>query len=120
MIDRNPGPWGHPDFVPDITPDSHPDHWVVGHEFAGHDHQNPNWKGTRWFCESHDGCGYWMYATDGSGHWSSVSERAIGHSFHEIHREPDGRLYCSWFAGPVPGYTDVPGVVRGRDVTVII
>lgn len=94
----------HP--LADRTPVSDPDHWVVGREFGGHDLQHPTWKGSRWFCASHDSSGYWMYNTDGSGHWSNVSERAIGRAFHEIHREPDGRLHCSWFHGKVPSYVD--------------
>lgn len=121
------------DLPPDITPETHPDHWVVGHEFGGHDHQDPVWEGKRWFCYSHDHAGYNMYATDGSGHWTNVSERAIGASFHEIyfhekrtfpesrHRsdrirkklvqrhggefcDDRTRPYCSWFRGPVPVY----------------
>jgi hypothetical protein len=75
---------------PDITPLSHPDHHTVGREFMG------GIEAKRWFCESHDAEGYWMYPTDGSGDWHNVSERAIGRSFHEIHIEPGGRLWCSW------------------------
>lgn len=79
---------------PDVTLDSHPDHHTVGKEFMG------GWPsergGQRWFCESHDQAGYWMYATDGSGEWHNVSERAIGRSFHEIYVDPDGRRFCSW------------------------
>lgn len=95
------------DVIPDITPVTHPDHHTVGKEFGGHDHQDSEWAGKRWFCFSHDRAGYWMYATDGSGHWTNVSERAIGRSFHEIHVEPDGRRYCHWFRGRVPPYVKV-------------
>jgi hypothetical protein len=80
----------------DVTPASHPDHHTVGKEFMG------SWPAKRWFCESHDQAGYWMYATDGSGQWTNVSERAIGRSFHEIYRD-GGRLFC-------PGWTVQPYV----------
>lgn len=80
---------------PDVTPASHPDHHTVGKEFMG----GYPWK--RWFCESHDQAGYWMYATDGSGEWHNVSERAIGRSFHEIYVD-EGRRYCP--AGKVHSY----------------
>lgn len=92
-------------YPPDVTPESHPDHHVVGREFGGHDWQDTEWRGKRWFCYSHDAAGYNMYCTDGSGHWTNISERAIGRSFHEIHKDPDGRVWCSWFSGPVPKYT---------------
>lgn len=95
------------EWIPDVTPETHPDHHVVGHEFGGHDWQEKAGNHVkRWFCFSHDPSGYNMYATDGSGHWTNISERAIGRSFHEIHKDPDGRVWCSWFAGPVPGYQD--------------
>lgn len=89
---------------PDVTPETDPEHDVVGHEFGGHDYAAPaGTRAVRWFCYSHDAEGYNMYATNGTGHWVNVSERAIGTSFHRIHKR-DGRLYCSWFAGPVPRY----------------
>lgn len=91
--------------VPDTTPVTHPDHHVVGKEFGGSDYQEAHWPGKRWFCFSHDRAGYWMYATDGSGHWTNVSERAIGATFHEIQVYPGStRLYCRWFRHGVPLY----------------
>jgi len=90
---------------PDVTPETHPDHHTVGKEFMGHDWQHEDWRGVRWFCESHDQSGYWMYATDGSGHWTNVSERAIGRSFHQIYVD-DGRAWCPW--GKVPPYVQQP------------
>jgi hypothetical protein len=83
---------------PDVTLESHPNHHTVGKEFMG------GWQGKRWLCESHDQAGYWMYPTDGSGEWHNVSERAIGASFHEIYKESDGRLWCSW--GKVKPYVE--------------
>ena len=88
---------------PDVTPESHPDHHTVGLEFMGNDYQHSGSRAVRWFCESHDRCGYWMYATDGSGHWNNVSERAIGRSFHEIYPLPSGKMTCSGWR--VPPYT---------------
>ncbi len=75
VVDRKTEPMPpeeYDDFPSDITPETHPDHWVVGHEFGGHDWQDPDWRGKRWFCYSHDAAGYNMYATDGSGHWTNV------------------------------------------------
>lgn len=96
------------DVRPDVTPETHPDHHVVGREWAGHDSQDVDWKGTRWFCFSHDRHGYWMYATDGSGHWTNISERAIRRSFHEIYYfadDPGHKPRCGWFANSkVPPY----------------
>ena len=95
----------HPEWTakPDITPESHPEHHTVGKEFMG---PHPDFVGpaTRWFCESHDAQGYWLYATDGSGRWAGVSERAIGRTYHEIH-EFDGRLLCSY--SRVPPYVAI-------------
>lgn len=88
---------------PDVTPETHPDHPTVGREFGGHDLQDSAMPGKRWFCFSHDQFGYWMYATDGSGHWTNISERAIGRAFHEIW-DLEGKPMCAWFAGPVPPY----------------
>jgi hypothetical protein len=106
-----------PDHVlADRTPVTDPTHWVVGQEFAGTDTYD-NLKGKRWFCFSHDVAGYWMYATDGSGHWTNVSEMAINRSFWQIHRDPDGRLSCSWFRGKVPPYTNQE-FTRHKDVTI--
>lgn len=93
------------DIEPDVTPETHPDHHAVGKEFGGHDLQHPTWQGTRWFCLCHDQTGYWMYATNGSGHWANISENAIGRAFHEIW-ESDGRLYCFWFKGKIPSYKE--------------
>lgn len=90
---------------PDVTPASHPDHAVVGQEFMSHDLQHQDWRAMRFFCESHDAFGYWMYSTDGSGHWTNVSERAIHRSFHLVHRDPDGRLWCTW--GKVRSYKEL-------------
>jgi len=85
--------------VPRVTPMSHPDHAVVGHEFLGSCW--PRRSVMRWFCASHDAEGYWLFATDGSGEWHNVSERAIGASFHFIY-DVDGRKLCSF--ARVPNY----------------
>jgi hypothetical protein len=88
--------------TPDVTLDSHPNHHTVGKEYMGpHYNFGSGETATRWFCESHDSEGYWMYATDGSGVWHNVSERAIGRSFHEIY-EIDGRKFTA------PGWTIRP------------
>lgn len=89
--------------APDITLLTHPEHPVVGKEFMGHDWLTKGFGGVRWFCESHDAEGYWMYATNGSGRWTNVSERAIGRTFHQIDNN-GGRLYC-------PGWKVPPYVI---------
>jgi hypothetical protein len=69
------------------TPQSHPDHPVVGHRFKA-------WDGQVYRCDSHDPrVGYWMtredcppeHFADEAGKWRrNVSERAIGRTYHEI------------------------------------
>lgn len=97
--------------IPDRTPITDPDDDTVGKEFGGHDFEHKEWKGVRWFCFSHDHAGYWMYATDGSGHWTNVSGAAIGRSFHEIYTlEPGGKPMCGWFRNGVPPYVQPESV----------
>jgi hypothetical protein len=89
----------------DVTPLSHPDHHAVGKEFLGTNWYSRFGNGNttvRWFCAAHDRQGYWMFATDGSGTWTNVSERAIGASFHEVLKQANGRLSCRF--APVPAY----------------
>jgi len=64
---------------PDITPESHPDHWVVGHNFVF------GINGTVWYCFSHDAGGYNMRGWHDISDVKSISERAIGRTFHVIH-----------------------------------
>lgn len=95
---------GHavPDATP-LAPGKYDD--IVGHEFAGHDLSDDDHPGKRWFCASHDQEGFWMYATDGSGHWTNVSGRAIGGSFHRIWCDEFGQPRCGWYInGRVPSY----------------
>jgi hypothetical protein len=59
------------------TPQTDPDHPVVGHYFKGT-------YGLTYYCESYDpSIGYQMNATDGSRR-TNVSERAIGRTFHDV------------------------------------
>ena len=64
------------------TPETHPDHEVVGHYFNG------PW-GVEYYCDSYDpSCGYWMTPVkdDGEHKRTNVSERAIGRTFHEVRK----------------------------------
>jgi hypothetical protein len=86
---------------PDVTPESHPDHHTVGRDFMAHGYPENEWKTTRWFCVCHDQGGYWMFATDGSGQWANVSERAIDRTYHTVYRDGHGE-WSQW--GPTPPY----------------
>lgn len=73
------------------TPETHPDHHTVGRYFCG-----PG--GTEFYCDSYDPrIGYWMTSRDCVGRdvetltneqRRNVSERAIGHTFHEVPQDP--------------------------------
>lgn len=90
----------------DCTPETHPDHHTVGHDFMAHGYPENNWQSVRWFCVCHDQAGYWMFATDGSGMWTNVSERAIGRTFHEIHPDEGWGEWSQW--GASPPYINTP------------
>lgn len=72
------------------TPESHPDHEVVGKTFKA-------WDGHLYVCDSwEENLGYWMTRTDApperradqrSEFRRNVSERAIGRTFH-VARQP--------------------------------
>ena len=77
------------------TPETHPDHPVVGRDILAHD-------GHRYFCDSYDPrIGFWMTRLDcppenlvdqNSEFRRNVSERAIGRTFYVIHVDHyDGR-----------------------------
>lgn len=70
------------DLLPDITPETHPDHHTVGKDFMGWSYKND--KAARWFCKSHDSAGYNMVNRSDPDDETNVSERAIGRTFHEI------------------------------------
>lgn len=60
-----------------ITPESHPDHTVVGHKFVGP-------FGT-YFCDSYDpNLGFWMTNVDDPEDRRNVSERAINRTYHNV------------------------------------
>lgn len=70
------------------TPQTHPDHHTVGHEFKA-------WDGKRYFCDSYDPrIGYWMTEVGNPDNRTNVSERAIGRTFHIIHRDAHGE-FCA-------------------------
>ena len=70
-----------------LTPETHPNHDVVGQRFRAH--------GVEYFCDSYDAaCGYWMTPSDPDqphpfdptkkDERRNVSERAIGRTFHRV------------------------------------
>lgn len=70
-----------------LTPESHPDHDVVGRYFKGF--------GVIWYCDSYDtSMGFWMTPVFGEKHAfldkkperTNVSERAIHRTIWTIHR----------------------------------
>ena len=64
------------------TPETHPDHPVVGHDFSG-----TNWTDKKtsdnYYCDSYDPrIGYWMTGIEIPEDRRNVSERAINRTFH--------------------------------------
>lgn len=81
--------------LPDITPESHPDHDVVGRDLLGH-----SWKHrrtARYHCVSHDRRGYNLVNRADPEDIKNVSERAVGGTFHVIHGDV-GAEYSAWGA----------------------
>ena len=80
------------------TPETHPDHPVVGHTFAAYCPYDS--KPAVYYCDSYDTkIGYWMrredcpeeHKQDESGKWRrNVSERAIDRTFHTIYIDDRG------------------------------
>lgn len=68
--------------TPDITPETHPDHPVVGKRFRGYDLKND--RPAIFFCDSHDSTGYNMVTVDEPFYRTNVSEYAIGRTFHLV------------------------------------
>lgn len=59
------------------TPETHPDHEVVGHDFDGWASDSP------YFCDSYEPRrGYWMTDISNKENRRNVSERAIGRTYH--------------------------------------
>lgn len=83
-----------------ITPETHPNHPVVGLCFKG-------WAGQVYFCDSFEfDLGFWMTRVDApedrrqdrSGEFrTNVSSRAIGATFHAIYKDGGG-LWCQYGA----------------------
>ena len=64
------------------TRETHPNHAVVGHLFAG-----PSMFTGRtevYICESEDQAGYWLVNVNRSWDKKNISIRAIGATFHEV------------------------------------
>jgi hypothetical protein len=59
------------------TPESHPDHHVVG----------KYWKAWDNFCDSYDPeIGFWMTEVGNPENRRNISERAIGRTYHEVRK----------------------------------
>jgi hypothetical protein len=75
------------------TPETHPNHEVVGHLFVASDLMSGDSE--IYYCDSYDPRqGYWMTLCNGIKR-KNVSERAIDATFHTIrfdHLSPDGTL----------------------------
>lgn len=64
-----------------MTPQTHPNHDVIGQLFAAH---HPQGGAGIWYCDSYDPRqGFWMTLVNGL-HRTNVSTRAIGATFHTI------------------------------------
>lgn len=63
---------------PIVTPETHPDHEIVGKKFKRYD-------GQVFYCDSYDPrIGFWM-TPEGDGERRNVSERAIGTNFRRVY-----------------------------------
>lgn len=82
------------ELVPDITPESHPDHHVVGHDVMGWSMKHD--KAARFHCVSHDASGYNLVMRGDDEERKNVSEHAIGRTFHLISDVGDGRERSQW------------------------
>lgn len=77
------------------TPQSHPDHPVVGHHFGGHSIAHS--KTAIFFCDSYDtSCGYWMTNVSDPQDRVNISERAIGRTYHLAEDHPDHWWITQW------------------------
>jgi hypothetical protein len=64
------------------TPESYPDHDVIGRWFVSHD-------GKIYYCDSQDYEGYWMTEENGTDRFrrTNISTGAVNRTFHRIHEE---------------------------------
>lgn len=74
--------------APDITPETHPEHHTVGHDFMGYSGKNK--CSARYYCYSHDASGYNLVNRADPEDDKNISERAIGRTFHLITDYGDG------------------------------
>lgn len=85
------------------TPETHPDHQVVGKDFMA-------WSdGHRYYCDSYDPrIGFWMTRVDApperwnddhSEYRRNVSERAIDRGFNTIHVDYENGKVREWVSG---------------------
>lgn len=90
------------------TPETHPDHPVVGRYFAGYSLQVEDSQ--VYYCDSYDPrIGYWLTCLKGTER-KNVSERAIGGTFHQCDDKGD-YWYCSQWG------TKYPKVEYGQNFT---
>jgi hypothetical protein len=82
--------------TPDITPQSHPDHHVVGQDVMGWSMKRN--EAARFHCYSHDASGYNLVDRADPEDHKNVSERVIGRTFHLIHDMGAGRETSAWGA----------------------
>ena len=78
-----------------ITPQSHPDHPVVGHYFGGYSYETK--KTEIYFCDSYDPrIGFWLTNVKNAADRHNVSERAIGRTYHEARDHGDCWYIHQW------------------------
>jgi hypothetical protein len=80
--------------VPDVTPESHPDHHVVGQDLMGWSQKHG--RAVRFFCHSHDASGYNLVMRGDDEEHKNISERAVGRTFFVISDMGDGREVSAW------------------------
>jgi hypothetical protein len=70
------------------TPETHPDHEVVGKRFRAWDTRGL--ESATYYCDSYDPrIGYWMTNEADPTDRKNVSERAINRTFHFIYSDPE-------------------------------
>ena len=100
MGDHNLGPFNHlkrgEEKKSDIkTPQTHPNHPVVGHNFGGTN--NTTLKTAIYYCDSYDPAqGFWMTNISDPSDRKNVSERAIGRTYHKAEDRGDHWFITQW------------------------
>lgn len=77
------------------TPESHPDHSIVGRYWGGHSFKHD--KTAVYYCDSYDpSIGFWMTNIADSSDRKNISEMAINRTFWEADDDGDYFLIRKW------------------------